>query len=484
MSGKNSEEKSDKNQQNSDSEDGSSSKSVEKKIEENEETVNKEQQQLPYEELNDYHKLIYPWQQHYDENWSKYFYYNPFTGESVWELPQEIQNSVNIYFTSKRAKAEEASKNNLQKFVDVRAKEKEIQETKDPNWGEWNTRPARKQLDKALSDKYAYRQGDEVYNIWYDKFLSDDKFKEREQAITRCSPDEDSGYTKADLYGKGQSYFCMHFSKGQCCEGQNCNYCHHIATLDECLNIDQVRDIFGRTRFSKHREDMEGVGSFMKETRTLRISDFCMATMVDDPITVTYEVIWRHFSMWGELEDLKQVPTKCVAFIKYTHRCMAEFAKEAMRDQPLDNGEIITVKWAQNDILDSDEEGDKDLTEKNKTTELKKYDDRNKKHGKGKGKNGVLDDDMTLGKKQLENDVDDLNMDGEYSIIQQRLTQVNKNVNVMNNVFKKINTGVREDLGGAGEDGGNEGGNDFDSFFKSYKREDYSGPQNNDRPLF
>jgi hypothetical protein len=244
---------------------------------------------LPFEELNDYHKLIYPWQQNYDPTWSKYYFYNPFTGESEWELPTEVQNNLSIYYAAKREKVEEESKNNLQKFVDVSTLAKEEKSKDDPNWGHWSTRPARKQVDKAFTDKYSYRQGDEVYNIWYDKYLSDDKFKEREQALCRCAPDEDSGYSKADLYGKTQAYFCMHFSKGQCIEGSNCHFFHHIPTLDECLKVDQVRDIFGRTRHSKHREDMEGVGSFMKETRTLRISDFCMATVGDDPITVTYE---------------------------------------------------------------------------------------------------------------------------------------------------------------------------------------------------
>jgi hypothetical protein len=41
-----------------------------------------------------------------------------------------------------------------------------------------------------------------VYNIWYDKFLSDDKFKEREQAITKINPEIDAGFSKADLFNK------------------------------------------------------------------------------------------------------------------------------------------------------------------------------------------------------------------------------------------------------------------------------------------
>lgn len=34
--------------------------------------------------------------------------------------------------------------------------------------------------------------------------------------------------------------------------------------------------ISGRSRHGRFRDDMAGIGSFMKETRTLYLSDFCM----------------------------------------------------------------------------------------------------------------------------------------------------------------------------------------------------------------
>ena len=58
--------------------------------------------------------------------------------------------------------------------------------------------------------------------------------------------------------------------------GHNCRYYHHIPTLKECLKIDNSKDIFGRSRFASHRKDNAGIGNFMKETRTLRITDFCI----------------------------------------------------------------------------------------------------------------------------------------------------------------------------------------------------------------
>lgn len=34
--------------------------------------------------------------------------------------------------------------------------------------------------------------------------------------------------------------------------------------------------------------------------------------------------------MWGRVEDIIFIPQRCVAFVKYAHRCYAEIAKEAM----------------------------------------------------------------------------------------------------------------------------------------------------------
>lgn len=80
---------------------------------------------------------------------------------------------------------------------------------------------------------------------------------------------------------------------------------------------------------------MKGVGSFSKETRAIYVSDFRIPNN-DNGVTQMYEVLLRHFSMWGEVEDINILPNKGYAFIKYTHRCMAEFAKECMQNQNLD----------------------------------------------------------------------------------------------------------------------------------------------------
>jgi hypothetical protein len=58
------------------------------------------------------------------------------------------------------------------------------------------------------------------------------------QAMTRCDPELDSGYTKADLHERKTGYFCVHFARGCCCEGPNCRYFHRVPSLEECENVD------------------------------------------------------------------------------------------------------------------------------------------------------------------------------------------------------------------------------------------------------
>lgn len=43
-----------------------------------------------------------------------------------------------------------------------------------------------------------------------------------------------------------------------------------------------------------------------------------------------YDILWRHFSPLGDIDDLNVIAAKGVSFIRYKHRCQAEFAKEAM----------------------------------------------------------------------------------------------------------------------------------------------------------
>jgi len=93
---------------------------------------------------------------------------------------------------------------------------------------------------------------------------------------------------------------------------------------------------------------MKGVGSFAKETKALYVSEYRLPNGEQGVIQM-YEVLLRHFSMWGEVEDVNILPHKGYAFVKFVHRCMAEFAKEAMTNQTLDENEMLTIKWANDD---------------------------------------------------------------------------------------------------------------------------------------
>jgi hypothetical protein len=46
---------------------------------------------------------------------------------------------------------------------------------------------------------------------------------------------------------------------------------------------------------------MQGIGSFMNETRTLYISDFNMPHG-DQAVSIMYEILWRYFNVFGEIE--------------------------------------------------------------------------------------------------------------------------------------------------------------------------------------
>lgn len=58
------------------------------------------------------------------------------------------------------------------------------------------------------------------------------------------------------------SYFCLFFARGVCPKGQDCDYLHRLPTIHDMFNPNV--DCFGREKFSDYRDDMGGVGSFMR----------------------------------------------------------------------------------------------------------------------------------------------------------------------------------------------------------------------------
>jgi len=115
-----------------------------------------------------------------------------------------------------------------------------------------------------------------------------------------------------------------------------------LPTEEDELKNDIAHDIFGRERHRTYRDDMGGVGSFLKENRTLHITGYQRGK-------VNEEVLLRHFGEFGDIENIRIVHDKSMAFIRYRLRGAAEFAKEAMIDQSLDNNEVLSVRWANED---------------------------------------------------------------------------------------------------------------------------------------
>ncbi|PHH76906.1 hypothetical protein CDD80_1124 [Ophiocordyceps camponoti-rufipedis] len=197
-------------------------------------------------------------------------------------------------------------------------------------------RPARAQIDPDSISSEPPPQTGTVFNIWYNKWSGGDRESyQQTHARGRCNIAEDSGYTKADSVAG--SYFCLRFARGLCPMGQDCDYLHRLpSTLD--LFSPNV-DCFGRDKFAGYRDDMGGVGSFMRQNRTVYVGRIHVTEDIE-------EIVARHFAEWGQIERVRVLNQRGVGFITYTNEANAEFAKEAMAHQSLDHDEILNVRWA------------------------------------------------------------------------------------------------------------------------------------------
>mmetsp|Transcript_31585 Transcript_31585/g.75709 ORF Transcript_31585/g.75709 Transcript_31585/m.75709 type:complete len:349 (-) Transcript_31585:165-1211(-) len=208
--------------------------------------------------------------------------------------------------------------------------------------------PARQQVKPT--ENVGYVEGFDEFNAWYQKY-ENDRFnkKDREPATHTCNPEMDVGWTQADLKlkaGKKGSVFCIYFAMGRCNKGHMCQYYHRIPTPEDQAELESAVDIFGRTRFGTDKEDMGGVGNFMRDQRTLFVTDYTIP-WVRDPIGAATVALRKLFSRFGELDEVRALQRNGVAFVRYKHRCSAEFAKIALNDQKIDNlTKRLTVRWA------------------------------------------------------------------------------------------------------------------------------------------
>lgn len=208
-------------------------------------------------------------------------------------------------------------------------------------------RPARPQVDPALVKSEPPPQTGTVFNIWYNKWSGgdrEDKYLSQTHAKGRCNIARDSGYTRAD--SRPGSYFCLFFARGlwyvwipvassflgtladslPCCspKGQDCDYLHRLPGLHDIFNPNV--DCFGRDKFSDYRDDMGGVGSFTRQNRTIYIGRIHVTDDIE-------EIVARHFAEWGQIERIRVLNSRGVAFVTYTNEANAQFAKEAMAHQ-------------------------------------------------------------------------------------------------------------------------------------------------------
>ena len=216
-------------------------------------------------------------------------------------------------------------------------------------------RPARAQIDPSTMKSEPPPQTGTIFNIWYNKWSGgdrEDKYLSQTAAISRCNIANDSGYTKADKING--SYFCLFFARGICPKGQECEYLHRLPGIHDMFNPNV--DVFGRDKHSDYRDDMGGVGSFMRQNRTIYVGRIHVSEDIE-------EVVARHFAEWGQIERsessstqlcksmanvgaVRVLNTRGVAFVTYSNEANAQFAKEAMAHQALDHSEILNVRWA------------------------------------------------------------------------------------------------------------------------------------------
>lgn len=77
----------------------------------------------------------------------------------------------------------------------------------------------------------------------------------------------------------------------------------------------------------------------MRQNRTLYIGRIHVTDDIE-------EIVARHFAEWGQVDRIRVLTARGVAFVTYTNEANSQFAKEAMAHQSLDHNEILNVRWA------------------------------------------------------------------------------------------------------------------------------------------
>ncbi|KAI8884476.1 hypothetical protein K501DRAFT_217548 [Backusella circina FSU 941] len=200
-------------------------------------------------------------------------------------------------------------------------------------------KPARTQVTQAQLDEYLKDKRPEggTYNIWHHRYsgLERDFNKTSVRPKFKVDIARDAGETIGSR--NPNSYFCLFFAKGMCSKGAKCGMWHRVPTTED--HVETTVDCFGRDKYTDFRQDMGGVGGFLIQNRTLYVGRIAVTDDIE-------AVVRRQFGQFGPMEKVRILRNKGVAFVTYNTRGNAEFAREAMMNQALDNNEIINVRWA------------------------------------------------------------------------------------------------------------------------------------------
>jgi hypothetical protein len=87
---------------------------------------------------------------------------------------------------------------------------------------------------------------------------------------------------------------------------------------------------------------MGGAGSFLRQNHTLYVGRITTTNDIEEQVADA-------FCVWGEVERIRVLNSRGIAFVTYRHLHSAEFAKEAMANQSLASDEVLNVRWASQD---------------------------------------------------------------------------------------------------------------------------------------
>ncbi|CAM9164264.1 unnamed protein product [Phaeothamnion confervicola] len=277
---------------------------------------------------------VSPWTEVYDAESRHVYYYHKDSGETQWERPTEMGAAPHATGWFGRGSTNPHAV---------------PREEYDARNARWLARPARKQKEFIESTR-SILEGANEYNIWYGRYEGEhwsSRLGKGEKAESRCEVDADAGHTKADRIDSKSKYFCIHFARGGCARGAECQYFHRTPLPTDDATLDQFRDCFGRERHRDQRDDMGGIGSFNDPCRTLYVGGL-NRTKYQGPEALE-AALWRRFGEWGEVENINVITPKSICFVRYRLRGSAEFAREAMANQPVEGGEVVNVRWAYED---------------------------------------------------------------------------------------------------------------------------------------